>query len=103
MACFVAPASTALITSVVGKKISKKYHFDWLNTMLWGGVVMLIVEHIAHGEILAYPPFFTAGIHEMLPEVLRVGVPMTLLIIVIWGILVAVDMYENKKATCATA
>lgn len=90
MACFLIPTGTAIVTTAIGKKVPEKYHMNWLNSMMWGGVVMLAVEHIAHGEIVLYPPFLTAGLHEVLPEMLRVGVPMTLAIVLIWGIMVAV-------------
>jgi len=97
MACFVVPTAAAIVTTVMGKKIPEKYHMDWLNSMMWGGVVMLAVEHIAHGEVVLYPPFLTAGFHEVLPEMLRVGVPMTLVIVAIWGVMVAVAARMSKK------
>ena len=74
MACFVVPTAAAIVTTAIGKKVPEKYHMNWLNSMMWGGVVMLAVEHIAHGEIVLYPPFLTAGLHEVLPEMLKVGV-----------------------------
>jgi len=97
MACFVVPTAAAIVTTIIRKKVSDKYHFDWLNSMLWGGVVMLAVEHIAHGEVVLYPPFLTAGFHEVLPEMLRVGVPMTLFILLIWGVMVAVAARMSKS------
>ncbi len=97
MACFLVPTATAMVTTVLGKKVPEKYHLNWLNSMLWGGVVMLAVEHIAHGEFVLYPPFLTAGLHEVLPEMLRVGVPMTLAIVLIWGIMVAVSARMGKR------
>ena len=97
MACFVVPTGAAIVTTVMGKKVPEKYHLNWLNSMLWGGVVMLAVEHIAHGEIVLYPPFLTAGLHEVLPEMLRVGVPMTLAIVLIWGTMVAVAARMSKR------
>ena len=97
MACFLVPAGTAVVTTVIGKKVPEKYHINWLNSMLWGGVVMLAVEHIAHGEIVLYPPFLTAGFTEVLPEMLRVGVPMTLSIFLIWGVMVAVAARMSKR------
>jgi len=97
MACFLVPAGTAIVTTAIGKKVPEKYHINWLNSMLWGGVVMLAVEHIAHGEIVLYPPFLTAGLTEVLPEMLRVGVPMTLSIFLIWGIMVAVAARMSKR------
>jgi len=97
MACFVVPAGAAIVTTVVGKKVPEKYHLNWLNTMLWGGVAMLAVEHVSHGEIVLYPPFLTAGLPEVLPEMLRVGVPMTLSIFLIWGIMIAVAARVSKR------
>ena len=97
MACFLVPTGAAIVTTAIGKKVPEKYHLNWLNSMMWGGVVMLAVEHIAHGEITIYPPFLTAGLHEVLPEMLRVGVPMTLSIFLIWGIMVAVAERTSKR------
>lgn len=97
MACFVVPTVAAIITTAAGKKVPEKYHFNWLNSMLWGGVVMLAVEHIAHKEIVLYPPFFTAGLREVFPEMMKVGVPMTLVIFLIWGIMVAASLATNRK------
>ena len=103
MACFVVPTGAAIVTTVMGKKVPEKYHLNWLNSMLWGGVVMLAVEHIAHGEIVLYPPFLTAGLHEVLPEMLRVGVLMTLAIVLIWGTMVAVAARMSKRVKYAGA
>ena len=97
MACFVVPTAAAIVTTAMGKKVPEKYHLNWLNSMLWGGVVMLAVEHIAHKEIVLYPPFLTAGLSEVLPEMLRVGVPMTLAIFLIWGIMVVVAAISTKR------
>jgi len=97
MACFLVPMGTAIVTTTVGKKVPKKYHFNWLNSMLWGGVVMLAVEHISHGEVVPYLPFLTAGLSEVLPEMLKIGVPMTLSIFLIWGIMVTVAARVSKR------
>ena len=99
MACFVVPAGAAIVTTVVGKKVPEKYHLNWLNSMLWGGVVMLTIEHLSHGEVVLYPPFLTAGLPEVLPEMLRVGVPMTLAIFLIWGVMVAVAVRMSKRVS----
>ena len=103
MACVVVPTAAAMVITVIGKKVPEKYHMNWLSSMMWGGVVMLAVEHIAHGEIVLYPPFLTAGLHEVLPEMLRVGVPMTLAILLIWGVMVAVSARMSKRVKYAGA
>ncbi|MBM3250489.1 MAG: hypothetical protein FJZ09_06615 [Candidatus Omnitrophica bacterium] len=99
MACFVVPAATAILTSAIGKKVPEKYHMNWLNSMLWGGVAMLAVEHLAHKEVVPYPPFLTAGFSEVFPEMMRVGIPMTLIIFLMWGIMVAVATKVSKRVS----
>ena len=95
MACFIAPMATGIITTVFRKKIPAALKIGWLNIMLWGGVAMLAIEHIAHGEVVLYPPFLTAmqnpaGIPVMLQELATVGGTMTIAIVLIWIILVAI-------------
>lgn len=101
MACFAVPTAAAIVTTAIGKKVPEKYHLNWLNSMLWGGVAMLAVEHISHGEVVLYPPFLTAGLSEVLPEMVRVGIPMTLVIFLIWGVMVAVAVIMGKKVRYA--
>jgi hypothetical protein len=95
MACFLAPMAAGIITTVFRKKIPAALKISWLNIMLWGGVMMLTIEHIAHGEILLYPPFLTAmqnpaEIPVMLEEMAIVGGTMTIAIVLAWIILVAI-------------
>ena len=92
MACFAAPATVAIITTVIKKKVPERYHPEWLLLMLWGGVLMLIVDHIATGEIVAYFPFFTRSWQQIWPEILRVGVPMTIVIFATWAMMVWISM-----------
>ena len=93
MACFIAPMSLAIVTTIFRKKIPDALHIGWLNIMIWGGAIMLAVEHIAHGEIVLYPPFLTAmqtpaEIPVMLQEMAVVGGTMTIAIVFIWALLV---------------
>jgi hypothetical protein len=95
MACFLAPAAAAIVTISVRKKIAPKYRLDWLNAMLWGGVIVLAVEHIAHGEVVPYPPFLTAmqnpaDIPVMLQELATIGGTMTLATVLMWAAMVLV-------------
>ena len=95
MACFIAPMTTGIVTTVFRKKIPAALKIGWLNIMLWGGVAMLAIEHIAHGEVVFYPPFLTAmqnpaDIPVMLQELATVGGTMTIAIVVVWIILVAI-------------
>ncbi|MCM8796162.1 MAG: hypothetical protein NC928_05730 [Candidatus Omnitrophica bacterium] len=97
MACFLVPTTVAIVTTAVRKKVPERYHINWLNSLLWGGVAMLAVEHIAHGEVVLYPPFLTAGLPEVLPEMLKIGVPMTLSIFLIWAVMVAIAAARVTK------
>lgn len=67
-----------------------KRNVPTLEKMLWGGTVMLIVDHIINGELTWRFPFFTAfnevgGAKIFLDELLTVGVPMSLALTVFWA------------------
>ena len=62
-----------------------------LEKMLWGGTLMLIVDHFINGELTWRFPFFTAlglegGGAVMLREMLTVGVPMALVLTAAWAV-----------------
>ena len=104
MACFIAPMSLAIVTTVFRKKIPEDLKVGWLNIMIWGGVIMLAVEHIAHGEIVLFPPFLTAmqttaEIPVMLQEMAIVGGTMTIAIVCIWMAMVYISQKINQKVT----
>ncbi len=93
MACFLAPSALGVITTALRNKFPKQWHIDWLNTMIWGGAVALAVEHIAHGEIVLWPPFLTAmnnpaDTATMLGEMAAVGIPMTIALVLVWLVMV---------------
>ena len=84
-------------------KWSKK--LAYLELMLFAGSFVLAIEHIIHGEIVPYPPFFTAvgegETIEMLKEMGTVGVGMLGILLVVWGIGVLVSdyiKYRRRKA-----
>jgi len=102
MACFVAPTVAAIITTRFRKKVPAKLHIEWLILMLWGGVIMLIVDHLFTGELVPFPPFLTAmqnptDIPVMVNEILTVGTTMTVAIFFIWAVMVFV---YNKTKIC---
>jgi hypothetical protein len=125
MACFVAPATVAVVTTVIRKVAQKKEgacatehassaptttlgkwtrRLGWLNTMLWGGTVMLVLGHILSGELIARPPFLTAlsaplQAGALLREILVTGGTMTAAVFVVWGIMVvAAELRAKPKA-----
>ncbi|MEM3659323.1 MAG: hypothetical protein QXU11_02800 [Thermoproteota archaeon] len=88
MACFLVPMAVGIVTSILRKKIPKTLMINVLNLLLWGGVLGLAIEHVAHGEVVPYPPFLTAGIEHVIPEMMNIGIPMTLSVSGIWGLVV---------------
>jgi hypothetical protein len=121
MACFLVPAGEAVVTTVVQKVIEKQgkkggeeksaeakikwgKRLGWLNKMLWGGSLLLALEHIWHGEIIATPPFLTAMQNSadtaaMLHEMATVGVAMAVAITFVWGIMVLVSEAKSRAAS----
>ncbi|MCX7661236.1 MAG: hypothetical protein N2Z79_00955 [Candidatus Omnitrophica bacterium] len=97
MACFLAPLTTAIVATAFKKRVPQKYHFSWFLWMLWGGTLMLIVEHIVHQEIVLYPPFLTRGLPEILPEVIKIGLPMTVLVFLVWTIIASFSLMKERK------
>lgn len=105
MACFLAPMAEAIGTSIVQRTVSRekaeRWKLSWLNKLLWGGVALLAVEHIWHGEVVLWPPFLTAmqnpeEIPVMLKEIAIIGVPMAVVVTLVWAILVAVARGREK-------
>ena len=125
MACFVAPAAVAVVTTVVQRVVKNKeaatigeqagttvgkwtQRLRWLNTMLWGGVVLLALEHLWHGEVVPWPPFLTAmqtpgEVGPMLHEILTYGLTMTAVILVAWGIVVGIVELRSRDRRTSEA
>jgi hypothetical protein len=113
MACFLAPLAEAIVVSAVRFSVKKKEKKEkivsaWnkrlalLEKMLWGGELMLIVDHLISGELVPYPPFLTATSSPettkiMLEEIWKVGGAMCLLVTTVWVIAVIVNEYSGSK------
>ena len=113
MACFLVSAAEAVVVTVAKKAQEKKEQkavtttentfeektkipfsrkLKWLSYMLWGGAVLLMFEHIWHGEVVAWFPFLSAMSNpgdaaEMFREIATVGVAMALLITLVWVVM----------------
>ena len=116
MACFIVPITQAIATTAYRKHLERKAltgkgetlspftsHLSTLETMLWGGSLMLVLDHIINGEVTWMYPFFTALATEgggavMLREMLTVGVPMSLLVTAVWA---AWCYLKERKTTVA--
>ncbi len=77
---------------------------SWLMNMLWGGALLLAVEHIWHGEVVPWPPFLTAmqtpdEIPVMLGEMTTIGVGMAALVTVCWVVMTFIADYAAKSAS----
>ncbi len=150
MACFIAPVTEAIVTTVVTKivkvhekkreakatqsvsevqeantveasavmndsgntsckrKFSEK--LSWLNSMLWGGSLLLAFEHVWHGEVVPWYPFLTAmsdpeSTWTMVNEIATTGVFMAVAITAVWVCMVVASniiekhAVDNSKAT----
>lgn len=119
MACFLVPATEAVVTTVVQKVLERKQtregetpkegaarpwseRLSWLNTMLWGGSALLALEHIWHGEVVPWPPFLTAmrspaETSAMLHEMGTVGVAMAVTVTLTWAAIVVVATLRSQE------
>lgn len=87
----------AIITSACRKHQEKsisspgasvlKRNLPALEKMLWGGTVVLLVDHAIHGELFSFS----------LRELLSVGVPMSVILTAVWAVW-AVLKERRKKA-----
>lgn len=106
MACFIAPLVEAIAVTAIrksGLKGNSPYlqHLPDLEKMLWGGTLMLIVDHIINGELTWTFPFFTSlgqtgGAAILWREVLTVGVPMALVLTAAWAVWVALKSHSKS-------
>ncbi len=110
MACFLVPMGLAVITTLIQKtarNLAEKLKLWLLNALLWGGVILLALEHVWHGEVTPWPPFLTAmatpsDIPVMLYEMATVGTAMSLVTLASWGIILAISSYMPKIVALRT-
>ncbi len=98
MSCFLVPMTQAIITSACRRHQEKsisgpgasvlKRNLPALEKMLWGGTVVLLVDHAIHGELFSFS----------LRELLTVGVPMSVILTTVWAVW-AVLKERRRKAS----
>jgi hypothetical protein len=116
MACFLVPGGAAIVATAVERVVSRRgqraaatghgpagasdegklpwrVKLAWLSGLLWGGAVLLALEHIWHGEVVLAPPFLTAlnspdETAVMLREMATVGVGMAAAVIGGWVVMI---------------
>jgi len=121
MACFLVPMGEAIVTTIVQKVVVEKKEkkaggektnntgvtwsrrLGWLNKLLWGGVILLALEHIWHGEVVPWPPFLTAmenpaDVAPMLHEMMTIGIAMAIFVTIVWAIIVLVVELKTRAA-----
>lgn len=110
MACFLVPMGLAIITTLIqntARSLAEKLKLWLLNALLWGGVILLALEHVWHGEVTPWPPFLTAmatpaDIPVMLYEMATVGTAMSLVTLTTWGVILAISNYMSKMVVSKT-
>lgn len=128
MACFLVPATEAVVTTIASKvmqtkesspetvsvslddstvteavKIPFSQKLKWLNHLLWGGSALLAFEHVWHGEVVPWFPFLSAAgspsdAAEMLHEMSTAGVTMAVLVTAVWGGMLVISNAIEKRA-----
>lgn len=120
MACFIVPATEAIVTTVVSKVSKNKKNkngsfekdrvdhvsftnrLDRLNGLLWGGSGLLAFEHLWHGEIQPFFPFLTAASDAgsaagMLYEMATSGTAMAVVVTAAWAVSVLAEKSWKKN------
>ena len=99
MSCFLVPMTQAVVTSIWRKHNEKsisspeasvlRRHLPTLEKMLWGGTVVLLVDHAIHGELFTFS----------LRELLTVGVPMSVILTAAWVAWAFIKERRKKLST----
>lgn len=105
MACFLVPMVLAIMTSIIQKtarNLAEKIKLGLLNTLLWGGVTLLALEHLWHGEVVPWPPYLTAMVNPadipvMLHEMAVVGTAMSVVTVCAWISVVTITTFVMPK------
>lgn len=95
MACFLVPLGVGIVLWAIqrtdkGKAWAERHGISWLNALFFGGSLLLAFEHVAHGEIVPWPPFLTAmsspaETAAMLHEMATFGTAMTAVLTATWA------------------
>ena len=88
--CFFVPLTQAIATTIyrVCTKQTDSFvgrNLKTLELMLWGGSIMLLIDHIVNGELFAWD----------LRELVTIGIPMSVVVTAVW----AVGCYLKERKT----
>ena len=124
MACFLVPATEAIVTTIVAKavrsheahceeqtklkaaeedKIPLSKKITRLSGFLWGGSGLLAFEHLWHGEISPFFPFLTAAndpseMAAAFHEMATTGTTMAVAVTAVWAVLTIITDKIVKRA-----
>ena len=97
MSCFLVPLAEAVAVSAIRKSHEKKIHGEnarpllrhlpTLEKMLWGGSLMLVVDHAINRELTTF------SWHD----ILTVGVPMAAVLTAVWAVWAVLKERRSKK------
>ena len=106
MACFITPLTIGIILSIIKRlwKGAERIRLDILIYMMLGGALVLVAEHVWHGEVVPWPPFLTAmsnpeDIPVVVNEMTRVGGAMALAVTGAWGLILGFTKKLQVKIT----
>lgn len=77
--CYTAPLAGAIVTSVVWRK-TRDVKVWWLTLMFYGGALFGVIDHFWNGELFL--------VSENIISDLLLGVTITVIILISWGITV---------------
>lgn len=114
MCCFLVPGAEAAVLSLASlalrncngeRAVFFRKHLRGLSGLLWGGSLLLALEHVWHGEIMFAPPFITAmkspeDTEVMIAEISTSGVAMAMLVTVAYLVFALV---RSRVSGCSGA
>jgi len=106
MACFITPLIIGVVLTIIRKlwRGAEKFRLDILLYLMLGGALVLVAEHVWHGEVVPWPPFLTAmqspeDILVIISEMTRVGGTMTIAVTGAWLLLLGFTRKLQVKIT----
>lgn len=88
--CYAVPVVGAVVTSAVWAR-TRNIKVWWLNLLFWGGALFGVIDHWWNGELFL--------ISEDIVKDLTLGVTISAVILLSWGIMVAVS---NKSSALSS-
>lgn len=88
--CFYVPTLGAIVTSVAWNK-TRSVKLWWLNLLFLGGALFGVIDHLWNGELFL--------ISDNIVKDLMLGVTISAVILISWGIMVAASR-TNPALSC---